>query len=226
MFSSLKTIQPAETAVTERWLLWMDGVGAWLILIGDEITLGRSGGTSPLLKQTQPGKEEADIAMTGNLSRRHVTFRRDADAWLLQPHSVVTMGGRSIQREQLLQDDCELALNQSVKLAFQLPTPLSLSARLTVRSEHRLSMPVSGAVLMAETCLLGSGTENHIRCPAWPGTVILIRSPHGLSVKSRMPLTSDGTSLTGTTPIRHGQIIRGHDLQLRFERITQSSAVT
>lgn len=227
MFPSLLSSSPRSGLAAGRWLVWVDGVGAWLLIAQNELTIGRASADSPLLRmRSNPSghsssgqDDEADLALTGNLSRMHVSIRRDDESFVLTPHANVSVDGRRVSRDVLLSDRSELMLNDSVRLLFELTTPLSLSARLTVLSDHRPKLSIQGAVLMAGTCLLGPGVENHIRCPAWSGSVVLAQTGSGLSVKSRLPLRSDGRELNGLTSLRDGQIVEGPELRFRMEQV-------
>lgn len=227
MFPSLLSSGPRSGLTAGGWLVWVDGVGAWLLMAQSEFMIGRATADSPLLRMRAnaagagvSGPDgEADFALTGNLSRMHVSIRRDDESFVLTPHANVSVDGRRVSRDVVLADRSELTLNDSVRLLFELTTPLSLSARLTVLSDHRPKLSIQGAVLMAGTCLLGPGPENHIRCPAWSGSVVLVQTGSGLSVKSRLPLRSDGRELNGLTPLRDGQIVEGPELRFRMEQV-------
>jgi len=51
-----------------RFLLWVDAVGGYLVCLDDAVVLGRAG-----------AEAEADVAVLGDLSRRHAVILRDAD---------------------------------------------------------------------------------------------------------------------------------------------------
>ncbi len=57
-----------------RFLLWVDGVGGYLVCLADEVVIGQAiphGG--------------ADVPIQGDLSRLHATIRRQGEGYLLQP---------------------------------------------------------------------------------------------------------------------------------------------
>lgn len=203
-----------------RWVLWIDGVGAFLVLLAEEVLVGRMNST------TNPPFDEADISLMGNLSRRHLTLRRAGEDYVVEPFARTSLQGRVINGSTLLPSPCELLLNDSVRLKFELCSPLSASARLEVLSNHRGRWPINGIVLMAETCLLGAGPENHIRCPQWSSQLVLVRRDGGLAVKSRGAMTINDSPCSGWVSLSHNQTVAGEGFRMRLEEIPARSLPT
>ena len=223
MFGSL-TSPASRTATGSRYTLWIDGVGAWQVLTSPVVTLGRAQApVSPLLtKMSLPMKDtsdEADVAIMSSLSRNHVQLERVNESWVLTAHAATDVEGRPVDGQTVLSDDCEITVGGSVRVGFCVTTPLSASARLSFLSEHRPAGAVDGVVLMAQTCLMGPGPENHVRCPQWPTSLVLVRGRSGLAVKSRKDIFVDGSLATGLTPLSSGQVVSGTDFRFRLEEI-------
>lgn len=197
-------IQAPDSAV-----LWIDGVGAFRMIFNEEVVVGRVG-------ELNAGGE-ADIALMANLSRKHVTFRRSAEDYIATPHSQTLLDGRLITGPTVLSSPSELRLNDTVQLKFELCSPLSTSARVEVLSNHRGRQAINGFVLMAETCLLGPGPENHIRCPAWPNQLVLVQRDDGLTIRSSPTLAIDGQESRGWIKLQRGSTISGEGLRMRIE---------
>lgn len=191
----------------QRCLVWIDGVGSYLLLAANRVTIGRVGSNT----------DAADIALRGPLSRQHGTLIRIGDDYVIEPHQATNINGQRIDQATLLTDGAEIALNESVKFKFGLPTPLSTTARLDVISSHRGPVSVNGIVLLAETCLFGPGPENHVRCPSWSSSVVLIKRPNGFAVRSHQEITIDGQKQTGLAAVAYGQTIAGPDFRFRME---------
>jgi hypothetical protein len=187
-----------------RFVLWIDQVGSFLVYMADCVTIGG------------PATEGhvADITLLANLSRRHATER-----YVLHAHAPVQVGGRAVHDRVDLTDGCDLVLGSSVRLRFRLPSAMSGSACIEFTSDHRPAQLADGVVLMEDTCLLGPGHENHIRCPGWPGSVILYRQNGVLSCKSRDTLFLDGRHSPGGGPIAAGTVVTGTDLRFRIEEV-------
>ena len=204
-------------ATTDRYVAWIDGVGAWLILTGSSISLGRvNGNVSPLVK-TSSTEQEADVALVANLSRDHASIQRVDENYVLKPKSSVQILGRPISYDTVLPDSCELTLGSSVRLSFSIPTPLSATSKLTFESEHRPRTSVDGVILMAETCLLGPSASDHILCPNWSQPVVLVQSANGIIAKSKQELQIDGRKARASEVVSNGQVVSGEDFRFRLE---------
>ena len=57
-----------------RYLLWIDGVGAYLLCLGQRVTIGGQ----------RPDGTNADVPLMANLSRTHATFLRGAEGYVLE----------------------------------------------------------------------------------------------------------------------------------------------
>ena len=68
-----------------RFLLWVDAVGGFLVCRSDKVVLG----------QAVPGSS-ADVPLLADLSRQQATIRRDSGGYLLEPIREVAVGGRRV----------------------------------------------------------------------------------------------------------------------------------
>ncbi|NQV28697.1 MAG: FHA domain-containing protein [Rhodopirellula sp.] len=212
-----KVASTGSQPAADRYMAWIDGVGAWLILTGSSVSLGRvNGNVSPLIK-TSAVEPEADIALVANLSRNHATIKRVDENYVLQPNSSVRIQGRPISDETVLPDFCEITLGESVRLAYSIPTPLSATAKLTFASEHRPRTSIDGVILMAETCLLGPSPHDHIFCPNWSQSVVLVQTPAGIVARSKQELQIDGRRAGAPESVSRGQVVSGEDFRFRLE---------
>ncbi len=192
-----------------RSLLWIDGVGTYLVCTGDQVSIG-----GPTAEQ-----RAADISLLANLSRIHATICRRGDGYFIEAHSPTKVSGRDVIERTDLNDGYEIGLSDTVRLRFRLPSVLSASARLEFLSVHRPGLSVDGIVLMGDTCLLGPGETNHILCHDWPDAVLLFRRDGQLWCKSRMDLFLGDRHIQDGSPIENGDIITGPELRFRFEAI-------
>lgn len=190
-----------------RFLLWIDGVGAYLLCLSERMTIGG------------PASEgvPADLSLMAGLSRQHATILRGAEGYLLEAHCPTRVGGRDVHERAHLNDQYEIELAGRVRLRFRLPTVLSGSARLEFVSDHRPAQRLDGVVLMDDTCLLGPGGENHVTCPDWPGSIVLFRRDGGLWVKSRLDVFVGTQHAAAGARVNSGDIVTGPELRFRLE---------
>ncbi len=197
---------PAEPA---KFMLWIDGVGNYLVCLGKRLTIGG------------PGRDgnRADISLLAGLSTRHATLVRTREGYLLEAHGPARVAGRAVVERSNLSSGCEIQLGEGVRLAFRLPTALSATATLEFVSDHRPARSVDGVVLMEKSCLLGAGVENHIRCRDWEESVVLYRKEHEFWCKSRGDLFVGNQLARGGARLNPGDIVTGPELRFRLEAI-------
>lgn len=212
-----KSVSTDSQATTDRYVAWIDGVGAWLILTGSSISLGRvNGNVSPLVKASST-EQEADVALVANLSRDHASIQRVDENYVLKPKSAVQIQSRPISYDTVLPDSCEIMLGDSVRLSFSIPTPLSATAKMTFASEHRPRTSVDGVILMAETCLLGPSASDHISCRNWSESVVLVQTPAGIVAKSKQEMQIGDCRAGASDVVSNGQVVNGEDFRFRLE---------
>ena len=199
------------------FVAWIDGVGCFWFCLQDRLTIG--GPNSPSAKPVD-ARELSDIAILSDLKRQHVTIVRSGEGYLLEANGAVRVAGRDVVDRATLSDGTIIELGRNVRLRFRLPSALSLSARLEFISDHRPAQAVDGIVLLADTCLLGPGDENHIVCTDWPGQVLLVRQGCELLCCSRMDLSINSQLMSSGRTLSSGDVIAGDELRFRIE--TQS----
>ena len=195
-------------------VVWIDGVGCFWISPAERVTIGGPG--SPSSKPPHP-RETADLAILSDLKRRHATIVRTGEGYLLEAHGTARVSGREVFERATLTDGALIELGRTVQWRFRQPSALSLSARLDFVSDHRPTQTVDGFVMLADTCLLGSGDEHHIVCSDWPGQVMLVRQRDELWCRSQLELTVNGHRLGSGKRLRSGDIVMGEDLRFRIE---------
>jgi hypothetical protein len=204
------TPQPAASnqwQPIDRFLLWVDGVGGYLVCTRDEVTLG------------QPVPEaQVDVPVLGDLSRRHAKIRRDGEAYLIEPRRPVRLDGRPIDRATALVDGVLIELG-NVSLRFRRPHPLSASARLDFVSPHRTQPSADAVLLMSDSCVLGPNTHSHIVCGAWSRELILYRQGEGLYCRRSGRFQIDGQPASENGCLTLKSQISGEDFSLSIESL-------
>jgi hypothetical protein len=196
----------------QQYLLWIDGVGTYLMCPSDRVTIGGPQGGS---SDSGP----ADVSLLAHLSGRHASVIRSGDGYLLEAHAPTRLCGRDVLDRCCLCDGDEVQLGESVKLRFRLPNALSASARLEFVSSHRPTRSTDGVVLMDETCLLGPGGENHVPCPSWTDSVLIFHKKNELWCKSRLDLFVGDRHIRGGWRLNSGDIVTGPDLRFHLEAV-------
>lgn len=199
-----------QTKPRQRFLLWVDGVGGYLMCLGDRVTIGGPADAD----------NQADVALLANLSRRHATFVRSGEGYVLEPHAAVFVGNRTASETTPLANGYSLRLGNNVELTFRLPSVLSATAVLDFRSDHRPVYSVDGVIMMEENCLLGPGRDQHIICPGWSESIVLYRREEQFWCKSRNPVSVAGQPAPAGGPIHPGDVVSsGAEVRFRIEEV-------
>ena len=198
---------PAPGKAADQYLLWIDGVGGFLVCLGNKVTFG----------QATP-EARVDIPIFADVSRHHATLTRDTEGYLLQGVRAVQVNGKEVARA-LLRDGDRVTLGSCCQLHFRQPVAVSTTARLDVVSGHRLRLAVNAIVLMADTIVLGQGPQVHVLMPDLRQPVILYRHKDGLGIRC------SGDALIGGRPCRDrgviepGAAVAGEDFSLGLELV-------
>lgn len=175
-----------------RFLLWIDGVGGYLVCESSEVVLGQ-----PL----PDGR--VDIPIQGDISRDHAVIRRDGEGYVIVPRRRTQVAGRLLAGPEHLPDGALIELGAGVRLRFRKPHPLSATARLEFVSHHRTRPAADAVLLLAESLVLGSSPTSHIECLGWTDDIVLFRQGAQLFCKA-----ADAVMVDGVVRARHPAIHR------------------
>jgi len=193
---------------TDRFLLWVDGVGGYWVCLGDEVTLGQP---------ASPGN--IDVPILGDLSKRHARIRRDGEGYLIEAFRPVRVDGRRVERVTSLRSGSLIQLGDAVRLVFRRPHALSATARLDFVSRHRTQPSLDAVLLMADSCVLGPKPHSHVVCHDWPSEVVLYRHDDELYCRTGVPIEIDGRGCKDRGRISRNSRIVGERFSLSLEGI-------
>jgi tetratricopeptide (TPR) repeat protein len=162
---------PVDDSLPVRFLLWIDGVGGYLVCLGARVTFGQA---------IHDG--HVDIPLVADVSRLHASLTRDAEGYILEAVRPIQVNAREATRT-LLQTGDRITLGASCQLQFRLPVPISTSARLDLVSGHRLPLSVDAILLMADTLVLGEGSQVHVNVPDLKQPLVLFRQKDTLGIR-------------------------------------------
>jgi len=173
-------ITPKPPELPPQLLLWIDGVGGYLICLKSRLTIGKAG------SETAP-----DLGLLADVSRHHATIQRDAEGYFFEGVRKVALNGQPLEKAFLRSGD-RLTLGTACQLLFTLPVPLSASARLDLVSGQRWLHPVHAVLMMAETLVFGPGPQAHVIVDELKQPLILFRPREGLAIRYGGNLTIAG----------------------------------
>jgi hypothetical protein len=198
----------SEESRGKRMIAWIDEVGAYLVCLGNEISLG----------QPTPGSA-VDIPIRADLSRRHATIAREGESYILKPIHSAKLDGQAVVGPTLLRDGSLIELGDSLKLRFTKPHSLSATAVLKFESKHKTEPAVDAVVLMSESCILGPQTHSHIRCANWNSEIVLFRRGEDVQFRSQeiIEVNNDPGATNGI--ITANCRLAGEEFALSFEEV-------
>lgn len=188
-----------------RYLLWVDGVGGYLICLSPRVTLGQAAAEALV-----------DVPFVADVSRLHATLTRDAEGYLLEGIKALQVNSSAVTRVLLRPGD-RVTLGTSCQFVFRQPVPVSTTARLDIVSGHRLPLSVDGVLLMADSLVIGPGPQAHVVAPGLTSPVVLFRHKDGLGLRSRAALTVDGERCSDKALLRPRAFVTGEELAFALE---------
>jgi hypothetical protein len=158
-----------------------------------------------------------DIPLLADVSRAHATLTRDADGgYLLEALRPLQVNGR-VADKALLQPEDRITLGSSCQLRFRQPVPVSTTARLELASGHRLPLALDGVLLMADTLVIGPGSQSHVEAPELQNQVILYRNKEALGVRCAGAFTIDSQDCRDRGNLGSNSKVKGDDFAFAVE---------
>jgi hypothetical protein len=191
----------------QRFLLWLDGVGGFLICLGSRITLG----------QATPDAF-VDVPIFADISRVHAALSRDAEGYLLEGLRSVQVNGK-VAEKALLRNGDKVTLGSACHLQFSQPVPISATARLDLASGQRLPLSVDAVFLMADNLVIGPGPQAHIIVSEMTQPVVLTRNKDGLGVRHGGKMQIDGEPCKNRGVLGAAARVTGDDFTFAVEPV-------
>ena len=196
------------TTASDRFMLWIDAVGGFLVCPADEVTLGQ-----PIQRAM------VDVPILADISSRHARIRRDEEGYLIEAIRDVWLGGRKVEKTASLGDGDRIELGHSVRLVFRQPHALSATARLEFSSHHRTQPSADAVLLMADACILGPSPGSHVVCRNWKSEVILYRQDRQLFCRTGGDFEIDGRRHRQKGPVNRNSRITGDGFSFYLEEV-------
>ncbi len=188
-----------------RLLLWVDGVGGYLVCLSPRVTFGQAAAEALV-----------DVPLVADVSRLHATLTRDAEGYLLEGVKGLQVNSQPVTRALLRQGD-RVTLGTSCQFVFRQPVPVTTTARLDLVSGHRLPLSVDGVLLMGDSLVLGPGPQAHVVVPDLNSPVVLFRHKEGLAVRGKSSLTVNGERCPEKALLRPRSVVSGEDIAFAIE---------
>ena len=197
-----------RVASDDSFLLWVDGVGGYLVCTGKVNTMGQA-----------VAQASISIPIQGDLRRRHARLETVGGQHLLQPLGSVLVDGELIESPVEVKHQQTIGFDGGVKLKYTQSHPLSKTARLDFVSRHR-TQPWSDAVLLAsQSIILGPNRDNHVYCPMWRFDLMLFERNGKWFCRTNESFEIDDQTVDKEGGIQFDSRIVGEDFSLTLERV-------
>lgn len=184
----------AETpGLPRRILLRIDGVGSYLLVRGDRVSIGRGGAGA-----------SADVQLISDLNERHAEIVRAGEDYFVVSQGGVELGGANVDHA-LLQAGDRVRLGKRVRLKFQRPSLKSSAAVLELGEGVRMENDSRKVILWSGPILIGGTRECHVSITGGCADVVLMERGGRLYLKTVGP-ASDATPVELGTPMQFGTL--------------------
>jgi hypothetical protein len=200
-------VQPVAGELPRRLLLWIDGVGGFLVCLCPRVSLGQA-----------TAEAYVDVPIYADISRLQAYITRDAEGHVLEAIRPTSVNEKAVEKA-LLRDGDRLRFNSQCQLNFKQPVAISSTALLHVTSRHRLPWAVDGILLLGETCLLSGSGDAHIHVPGLKKRVAIVRRKEGLAVQTAGEFEVDGQHCKDRAEVNFSSTVNTEELRFTFEPI-------
>ena len=192
------------------FLIWVDGVGGYLVCTKPINFIGQAGGGSVI-----------SIPMQADVRQRHARLETIAGRHLIQPLGPVSIAGREVPLDEniVISSGQQISLGGKVELTYRQDHPLSKSARLDFTSRHRTLPWSDGVILAGQSIILGPNPDNHVFCPGWKEDLILFQRNDQWFAKSKIGFCVDEQALANEAAIRFDSRLFGDSFSLKLEAV-------
>jgi hypothetical protein len=188
-----------------RFLLWIDGVGGYLVGLGNRVSVGRA----------SPGAS-LDVPLFADVSRLHAHLVRDGEGYLIEAVRPVQVNNLTVDRT-LLRNADRVTLGTSFQFLFHQSVPVSTTPRMDIVSGHRLSLAMEAVLLMGDTLVLGPGTQTHVHVPDLKSPVVLFRHKDGLGVRHAGAFRLNGQPCTDRAELQLPATVQSEGIVFSLE---------
>jgi hypothetical protein len=151
----------AHTKIPSKFVLQMDGIGSFIVLRDQRITIG------PVSSSARP-----TIGLMADPNLPVAVIERSEEDYFLRSASPINVNG-SGTTSKLLADGDRIALSPRCVMRFNLPNPASTTATLSLTSGRVARGDVRRIILMDRDILVGPSAGDHIASESLEETMAL-----------------------------------------------------
>ena len=176
-------------ALPSRFVMQIDGVGAFLTVRENTITIG------PVSSTPRPA-----VGLLAGAHLPTVTLERHEHDYVLRSAEPIHVGSHRVD-ERLLTDGDKIALSNRCRMRFNKPNAASGTATLSLSSARLARPDITRVVLMDREILVGPGAGSHIQTAAVDKTVAFYVRQDRLYCRSDEPVFVGQKHLGAEAPL-------------------------
>lgn len=210
-------VAPAHDAPTDlgsRFVLHVDGVGAYLVVRDARVSIG------PISASARPM-----VGLLADAMLPVVWVQRSEEDYFLTSDRDVAVNEQTGKRH-LLRDGAKIALSPRCRLTFRKPHAASTTAALQLTSAKLPLGDVRQVLLMDRDIVIGPGTAAHVRCDPLPTAVVIRWTQGGLTVRASEHIIVDERKVDAAAPLPTHKTIRIGDLSFTITPFEGDSSTT
>ncbi|UCD30363.1 MAG: hypothetical protein JSV03_07810 [Planctomycetota bacterium] len=204
--SKLMTEEPqnntAGEGITSRFVMHIDGVGSFLVLAGQSITIGSA-----------RSSHNPDLGLMLDTGVPAIRIERDEADYFLESDQNICVNDIPIKRK-LLADEDAVALSSRCRLKFALPNAASASAVLQIQGTRIPGSEARRVILMDREIILAPGGSAHIRCDQLEKAAVFHLRNGRLFCRSETEVLVNGRPMDRNLGITLGANVRIGDVSL------------
>lgn len=170
----------APGALPRKLMLYVDGVGSFLLVRDRSVTIGGASGS-----------RQPDVPLLMDSSAGAALIERTDEDYFLSCSRPVLVNNQPTDRKLLVNGD-RIALTPKCRVRFEVPNAASTSALLSISGARVPGTDATRVVLMDRSLVIGPGGSAHVRADDLAGQVILHVRDGRLFCNAEQEVTVDG----------------------------------
>ena len=162
-----------DFSLSSRFIMQVDGVGSFLVLRDNKITIG------PVSSSVQPL-----VGLMADPNLPVATIERMEDDYFIRSSSPIKVNDTTVT-DKLLADGDRIALSSRCSMKFHIPSPASTTAVLQLSGSRLGRADIREVILMGRDILIGQTRGHHITTQSLDETITMFAQNGKLLCKAR-----------------------------------------
>ncbi len=172
-----------EFLLSSRFVMQVDGVGSFLVLRDNKVTIG------PVSSSAQPL-----VGLMADPNMPAATIERIEDDYFIHSSSPIKVNDTTVTNKLLVDGD-RIALSSRCSMKFHIPNPASTTAVLQLSGTRLGRADIREVILMGRDILIGQSRGHHITAQSLDETITMYAQNGKLLCKAREKVLVDDSPI-------------------------------